>query len=756
MTEVIDAALATAGKPCDLSDDPSKYLEKFEEWYEHTCLLADSIGVKDTAQKLRLILLWGGKEFRKFTRDAGLTAEDTLDAAITKIRTHCAKHVNLSMAVFKLMHAQQGTKSITAFAKEIDELATQCQFTERQYTKDRAMKDAIIFGTSNEHLRQEALAKDLEYPALMKAALGYEQSRKASGTIKANTTMNAESNVMYTQDQIEDIVSRVIAGKYSTRKPEKPKSDVSRRQCPNCPPHYRPHESNKCPARGKTCAACKQKNHFAGSPACQATTVRALSEAQEEISYTFDEETLSSIDIVEVGRIDTAQHDNTVSLHINGSQLQLFVDSGCKKTLIPIQLYQEKMGPLKPTKTRFRAYGTQTFIHVHGEKAATLQSENGARHTTTVYVVEGHQAEPLLGDSDAKALGILAINKKGHHAPAPNKDNSPEVPIAGITANIRAAGIHLHTTKDQNDTVPPEEHQRINNLLEKHGGVFSGIGLLKNEEVHFHIDPSVPPVAAPYRPIPLAYREKLSAHLQELRKADKIEDVKPQEHSPWVSNVVITEKKQTGQIRMNIDMRQANHALRRTKRHVDTIKEIRHKLTGATRFSEMDMSHGYHQVSLAEESRAISTFQTHEGLHRFKVLFFGASPATDLFHDRVKAALDGLPGCTSIHDNILVWGSTPEEHEENLDKCLTRLQEKGLSLRREKCTFRATSVSWFGTVFSKSGMSADPKKSRPSETQVDPRATTMLKAFFKPASSMQGSCSTQQVPTQSLPSRYET
>ena len=45
---------------------------------------------------------------------------------------------------------------------------------------------------------------------------------------------------------------------------------------------------------------------------------------------------------------------------------------------------------------------------------------------------------------------------------------------------------------------------------------------------------------------------------------------------------------------MDIDMRQAKHGLRRTKRHVDTIKEIRHKLTGATRFSEMDMSYGYH------------------------------------------------------------------------------------------------------------------------------------------------------------------
>ena len=180
------------------------------------------------------------------------------------------------------------------------------------------------------------------------------------------------------------------------------------------------------------------------------------------------------------------------------------------------------------------------------------------------------------------------------------------MPIAGIADNIRAAGIQLHTTKEQTDTVAPEEHQRVNNLLEKHSAVFSGIGLLKNEEVHFHIDLSVPPVMAPYHAIPLAYQGKLSAHLQELRKADKFEDVKPQEQSPWVSNVVITEKKQFGQIRMNIDMQQANHALGRTKRHVDTIKEIHHKLTGATRFSETDMSHGYHQISLAGVMRNIN------------------------------------------------------------------------------------------------------------------------------------------------------
>ena len=62
MADVIDAALATAGTPCELGNDPSKYLEKFEDWYEHTSLLADAIGITSDDQKLRLMLLWGGKE----------------------------------------------------------------------------------------------------------------------------------------------------------------------------------------------------------------------------------------------------------------------------------------------------------------------------------------------------------------------------------------------------------------------------------------------------------------------------------------------------------------------------------------------------------------------------------------------------------------------------------------------------------------------------------------------------------------------
>ena len=35
-----------AGKLCKLDTDTAKYLEKFEDWHEHTSLLADAIGIK--------------------------------------------------------------------------------------------------------------------------------------------------------------------------------------------------------------------------------------------------------------------------------------------------------------------------------------------------------------------------------------------------------------------------------------------------------------------------------------------------------------------------------------------------------------------------------------------------------------------------------------------------------------------------------------------------------------------------------------
>ena len=451
----------------------------------------------------------------------------------------------------------------------------------------------------------------------------------------------------------------------------------------------------------------------------------------EEHHYTY------RVDVIEVNQVRENSQDNMTELNVNGQSVKMFVDSGCKKTLMPVELYKRHMGELRPTNVKLRPYGTDQYLNVQGQLQAEMKCKEGATITTTIYVVKGHLAEALLGDEDAKALGILQINPQG-------ANSSRETLVAGITSNIRENGIKVQTHKRDKPEITLEERERMERILARYPQVLksdeeAGIGLLKDQSlckydtVKFHIDPTVPPRAASYKPPPVAYQERLSAHLQELRTSGKIEDVGPDEHCPWVSNVVITEKKQSqkNQIRMNIDMREANKALLCTKRHIETVQEIRHKLKGATRFSEMDLGHGYHQIALAEESRYMSTFQTHEGLHRFKVLFFGASPASELFHDRIKSAVKDLPGVISIHDNILVWGRTDEEHEENLEKCLQRLAARGITVRYSKSNFGVKEVGWFGWVFSEDGMSADPEKIQAILEAGPPQSTDDVKSFLQ-------------------------
>ena len=145
------------------------------------------------------------------------------------------------------------------------------------------------------------------------------------------------------------------------------------------------------------------------------------------------------------------------------------------------------------------------------------------------------------------------------------------------------------------DPVTPLEQDCINQLLKPHQEVIQVVGLLKGDRVKFHIDHLLPSVA-PYQPVTLAYRAKLSEHLAKLQHENRTEDMDPDRHSPWIANIVTTGKKDKQQIRMNINMGKANKALKRTAHHMETIQEMRHLFKGATHYSEMNLSHGFHQI----------------------------------------------------------------------------------------------------------------------------------------------------------------
>lgn len=113
-------------------------------------------------------------------------------------------------------------------------------------------------------------------------------------------------------------------------------------------------------------------------------------------------------------------------------------------------------------------------------------------------------------------------------------------------------------------------------------------------------------------------------------------------------------------------------------------------------FTKLDMSQAYQQLRLDEESKQYVIINTHRGLFRYNRLPYGIASAPGIFQRTIEGVLRDIPGVSVYLDDILITGSSEEEHLATLDKVLSRLRDAGLRLRKEKCSFLAPSVIYWG------------------------------------------------------------
>jgi len=88
-----------------------------------------------------------------------------------------------------------------------------------------------------------------------------------------------------------------------------------------------------------------------------------------------------------------------------------------------------------------------------------------------------------------------------------------------------------------------------------------------------------------------------------------------------------------------------------------------------------------------------------------------------------------LEGVAVYLDDILVSGSTAEEHLNNLRRLLQRLDEKGLGCRREKCEFAKPAIHYLGHLLSNHGI-AKGEKADAVKTMPVPADVSSLKSFL--------------------------
>ena len=211
--------------------------------------------------------------------------------------------------------------------------------------------------------------------------------------------------------------------------------------------------------------------------------------------------------------------------------------------------------------------------------------------------------------------------------------------------------------------------------------VFNGVGKLE-PAYNIKLTDKVIPVVHPPRKVPASLREKLKNELDDMEKNEII--AKVDEPTEWVNSLVIVEKPD-GKLRLCLDPRNLNKAIKREHYQLPTFDEISTRISGATLFSKLDANHGYWQIPLDEESSLLTTMNTPFGRYRFKRLPFGIHSAQEVFHKRINQAFDDIDKVETDIDDILVWGQTKEDHDRGLISTLERTRKIGLTLNIKKC-----------------------------------------------------------------------
>lgn len=180
------------------------------------------------------------------------------------------------------------------------------------------------------------------------------------------------------------------------------------------------------------------------------------------------------------------------------------------------------------------------------------------------------------------------------------------------------------------------------------------------------------------------------------------------EQAEWVSPVV---PKKNDAMRLCINMRVTNKAIKRIRHPIPTAKGISIELKGATVSTKLDLNKAYYQLDLSLGSRHITTFNTQVGLYRYKWINYGTNAAAEIFQNALTQVLQGLKGIQNIADDIIVFGVTREEHDATYPRSMfAKVRGEGTNSKLSKVPIFEKNLEFFGLIYSKEGIQPDPKK----------------------------------------------
>ena len=119
--------------------------------------------------------------------------------------------------------------------------------------------------------------------------------------------------------------------------------------------------------------------------------------------------------------------------------------------------------------------------------------------------------------------------------------------------------------------------------------------------------------------------------------------------SPFGASALLRAKKD-GTKRMVIDYRALNAITEKDKYPLPRIEDMLDSVAGASYFSKLDLTNGFHQIQIHPEDRYKTAFQCKYGSFQWKVMPFGVTGGPSTFQRAMNSVfrdMSDLLSCTS-------------------------------------------------------------------------------------------------------------
>ena len=668
---------------CVEGEDWSEYQDRLEQYY-----IANDIIVND--KKKAILLSSMGASCYSLLRKLCAPvkpATKTFEVLCTIMQEHQNPKPTIIVQRFKFnTRTRHGGESISTYLAELRLLSEDCNYGELE----EMLRDRLVCGINNDSIQKRLLSEaNLTYRRAVEIATAMETAAKdirdlaRPGDVHKLHSPHSHKSTNFTNK--------------SSARPHTPRTAGGSMSCSRCGDS---HSATTCRYKNAECHFCHKKGHL--SAVCFAKKRQQSSQPSHrkfpqqdnkvhsmESTETAEEE--QALPIYTLYNIEQISHTALVITPlVEGKSLKMEFDTGSSASLLPLSTYKQLFShiPLNETTLVLHTYTGEKVVPT-GEINVSVTIDD-TREVLPLVVVDT-PGPPLFGRRWLRKFSIDISNLEEVHRVSHSQGSLPEI-------------------------------------LETYSDIFKDeLGTLKGTTASIHVDQSVPPKFYRARTLPYVLKEKVEAELERLERSGVIEPVK---FSDWATPIVPVTKS-SGDIRLCGDYKlTANLASNLEQYPIPLIEDLFASLSGGKTFTKLDMSHAYEQLTLDEESKKLTTINTHKGLFRYNRLCYGISSAPAIFQRTMENLLQGLHHVCVYLDDIIITGSTNEEHIDNLREVLHRLAEAGLRLKRKKCFFMEKTVTYLGHKVTADGLFPTAEKIRAIQEAPRPTVLKELQSFL--------------------------